>query len=268
MGSNDSKGTYRSTVCIRFFSYVKDEILFIEKWLHHHASISKWYLLHVVDNHSTDGTWELLQSYKKKYGINIYRHDNYQDKGGYISSLIRKYNSQHSLAVPLDGDEFLVLYDHDQVDNNPLTIKNYMINLPKESKYRTHGTLFSVPTVKSTDDPFETISRWKWGWVGEHDSKKFYTTIGFKSTDHGNHHGIADNKNYTPTKLVLVHYHDIGFDHYKAKCEKDIASLNIDLRDVHHDSTFTGQQKARALSNIDNWDYNQNTSYDTTYKWK
>ena len=270
MGPNNCTGAGYNYMYIRIFSYVKNEKIFIDKWLNHHAKISKWYMLHVVDNMSNDGTWEILQHYKKTKGINIYRHDDYSQKGVYLSSLIKRYDKQDSIAIPIDGDEFICLKKPTgELTNNTGKIRDYISNLDTSGHmYSTHGTLFTVPTKPYNKDPFTEITRWKWHWDTPSTSKKFYNTKTFKKTDHGNHNGISDNKNYKSTDLVYLHYHDIGRDHYKQKCEQDVASLNLNIKDfAEPNNTGIGCEKARALLNIGDWDYSNNREFDIKFKW-
>jgi len=43
---------------VAVFGFGKDEVDVVAAWVHHHASLFGYENLHVVDNHSTDGTWE------------------------------------------------------------------------------------------------------------------------------------------------------------------------------------------------------------------
>lgn len=269
MGSNINKTTSPPAMYVRFFTYVKNEITFIERWLNHHSSISKWFLLHVVDNGSTDGTLELLQKYKKQNGINIYHHDNYAAKGVYLSSLMKRYQNQDSILIPIDGDEFLSLVENENINTDPVCIREYLQSLPRNGNmYRTYGTLFSTPHKSYNENPFKDITKWKWKWNTERSSKKFYYSKTFKSTDHGNHNGISTSKNYTSTNITYLHYHDIGRDHYQKKCEQDINALNLKISEFKDsNNTSTGCEKARALLNINKWNYSDTEPYDIIFKW-
>ena len=264
---------------IRFFTYVKNEITLIEKWLRHHASITQWYLLHVVDNGSTDGTLELLQHYKNKMGINLYQHGDYTLKGEYLSSLMRKYKSQNSIMLPVDGDEFVAIYKDTKVNNKPEIVKEYIENLPMDRGiYQTYGTLFSLPEKEVNEDPLTDIKKWKWKWNNNKMRKLFYNSKGFKSTDHGNHNGISENKNTHLSNVVLVHYHDTGRESYRLKCEQDIKGLglNIDVlksqlakegQNKGSNEHFAGVEKVNAYINMNNWRYEPVTTHDVTFNW-
>ena len=147
---------------VRFFTFVKNEIQLIDEWLKHHAAISRWYLLHVVDNGSTDGPVELLEYYKNKKGLNYYTYDDYTRKGDYLTSLILKYKNQPGISFPVDADEFVTLYQDNKIIKSPVIISNYLHKLPTHcGAYNTIGALFSVPEQPETDNPFKSISKWK-----------------------------------------------------------------------------------------------------------
>jgi len=266
---------------IRFFTYIKNEIKFIEQWLNHHASISTWYLMHIVDNNSTDGTRELLEHYKNTKGINVYDHDNYIKKGEFLSSLMIKYNKQDSILIPIDGDEFVTLYFDGKITRSPSRIAEYLKNLnTTPGVFETRGALFSRPETRETTNPFVDIKKWDWKWTDSKMCKKFYPSKHFKSTDHGNHNGIATNKNRLRTDITILHYHDIGYNDYKRRCEQDITGLNINLDILKNQLAsegqmskgtnlyFAGREKVNSYININNWVYEPVEKYDMKYCWE
>ena len=48
---------------IKLFTMVKDEVDIVEDWLKYHGSIFGYQNLYVIDNFSTDGTYEILLKY-------------------------------------------------------------------------------------------------------------------------------------------------------------------------------------------------------------
>lgn len=252
----------------------------IEQWLHHHAAISKWYLLHVVDNGSTDGTRALLEHYKKTKGINIYDHDDYTKKGEVLSSKIIQYKKQPGISFPVDADEFVTVYKDNTIVKNPIEIRQYLESLPVHcGTYNTRGTLFSIPEKPDCENPFQEITKWKWRWNDKKMCKKFYVNQTFKSTDHGNHNSITDNNLNYQTDIVLLHYHNIGRDIYKRRCEQDINGLGLKLnvikeqlakpgqsKGTHND--FAGREKVNSYLNINNWKYEPTDNYDVMFQWE
>lgn len=264
---------------LRFFTYVKNEVTLIEEWLKHHSSLTKWYYIHVVDNGSTDGTRELLHHYKKTKGINVYDHDDYTKKGQVLSAKMKQYRNQPGILFPVDADEFVTIYQNNKIIKSPTLVSEYLKSLPTHcGSYNTKGTLFSIPEKYECKNPFSEITKWEWRWNTQKMCKKFYVNQTFKSTDHGNHNGITDNNNHYNTDVTLLHYHNIGYESYKFRCEQDIRSLGIKLDVIKQqlaapgctkgtNMVFAGREKVNSYLNIKNWKYVPADKYDVEYCW-
>ena len=74
---------------VKIFTMVKDEVDIVREWIIYHGDIFGYSNLYIIDNYSSDGTWELLQEYKNT--IHIYRLPNYNLKGKYMTLLIQKF---------------------------------------------------------------------------------------------------------------------------------------------------------------------------------
>ena len=74
---------------IKIFTMVKDENDIIIDWILYHGYIFGYNNIYIIDNFSTDGTYELILKFNNL--INIYRKDDYKKKGVYMTELINKY---------------------------------------------------------------------------------------------------------------------------------------------------------------------------------
>lgn len=261
----------------RLITYIKNEELLLQHWLDHHLSIVPGWCIHVIDNDSTDSTPNILKEYKKSKGINLHTHNDYKLKGEVVSTLINRYKNQPGVTIPLDGDEFLILYQNNQVNKTGLDIRDYINKLPTNTGiFETLGCLNSIPEQPYYDDPVKQITKFKWKWQSPDMCKKFYSNQTFKSTDHGNHHGLSNSHVVTKTEIALLHYHDTGMEAYKARCEQDIDSLGIDLDIIKQQliegnqkrapRTFPGHEKVNSYLNIKNWVYESANDYDVMLK--
>lgn len=251
----------------RIVSYIKDEIMFIEHWLNYHSKIIPLYHVHIFDNGSTDGTLDILYKYKNNHGLNVYQHDDYTKKGEVVTEFILKYNKQSSIIFPIDGDEFICMYRDSNVITNANDIKKYIHGMKTiPGKYRILGSLNSIPEKPHYVNPLNEIDKFKWTWTEKDLCKKIYCSDSFQSTDLGFHRGICNSKDIIETKLAYLHFHDVGHEHYREKCLKDMSGLGYDINNKQLlDSlrpTTPGFHKLTAIKNIKNWSYKSTDTYD------
>ena len=95
---------------VKIFTMVKDEVDIVKDWIVYHGSLFGWNNIYILDNYSTDGTYEIIQEFAH-LGINIFREDDYRFKGYYMSALIKEFCQNERFAFPIDIDEFIVYYD-------------------------------------------------------------------------------------------------------------------------------------------------------------
>ena len=125
---------------------VKDEVDIVEDWLLYHGYIFGFTNLYVIDNYSTDGTYEILQKYQKSKNIFLIREADYTRKGDYMRHLIKdRIGRNYDIAYPLDIDEFIVLYDRETRKINITNIRVYLHNLP--NNYTNYKTNYIYSTI-------------------------------------------------------------------------------------------------------------------------
>ena len=201
---------------------VKDEVDVVEDWIIYHASMFGYDNIYVIDNYSSDGTYELLQKFVP--GINLYREQDYKKKGDFMTNLINKY-AKNMLAFPMDIDEFIVYFDNNNISVEKDLIKSYLNQLPKARVYKanyiysliTNENGYNRATVESNEGVYHSLNNL---------AKSFVDTKYFKGTfDHGNHLNCND---YHLTKICLIHFHARNLEQMKKKILNNIIGLGYE----------------------------------------
>jgi hypothetical protein len=207
---------------IKLFTMVKDENDIILDWILYHGSIFGYNNLYIIDNYSTDGTFEIIQRFNNL--INIYRESDYTQKGTYMTNLINKYCTKNDIAFPLDIDEFIVYYDknNNKININKDIIVNYINNLPLYNLYKCaylYPILLNANGYEKATHEINYASYNNYGSM----AKSFINVKTFTGViDHGNH---MYNENYLLTNIVLVHYHHRNIEQHKKKNKNNIIGL-------------------------------------------
>jgi hypothetical protein len=210
---------------VKIFTMVKDENDIVEDWVIYHGSMFGFENLYIIDNYSTDGTYEILVHLSLKTPINIFRLNDYSLKGQYMTEFIEKYGKEDKIAYPIDIDEFVVLYNkvNNTISIDKEKIMNYIDNLPEYKVYKTNyimakNTVFNGHSRSTTESTHACYADY-----GEH-AKSFFNTKLFENTiiDHGNHFNCSD---YYPTDICLVHYHCRNKEQMKKKILNNVLGL-------------------------------------------
>jgi hypothetical protein len=241
---------------VKIYTIVKDEVDIIKDWLTYHGSMFGWNNIYVIDNYSTDGTYEVLQEFKQ-LGISVFREQDYRKKGEYMTNLIRKYSSgDDKLAFPIDIDEFIVFYDKNFSPNKVLIdktlINNYLNTLPFSKVYKANY-LSPILNVKDCSRVTTELDYSRYCDMGDL-AKSFFNTKYFTGElDHGNHLNCRD---YHLTKIVLVHYHCRNLEQIKKKIVNNVKGLGYDLDKknlincLKNNSTCAGNHHIKSLLEI------------------
>lgn len=269
---------------VRIFAFIKNEQHLLERWLDHIISFCPGWCIHIIDNKSDDDTIDILQEYKKNYGIHTYTCPDFSQKGDLITEKILRYKSQPGLSIPLDGDEFISLYDKETntVCTNGDTIKDYLNDIYYNSPagiYRTAGWLNSVPEQETYSDPVKDITKFRWELTDKNLCKKIVRTEDFKSIDLGYHTAISYNREFVQTNIAYLHYHDTGRDRRMKRCEEIIKKHGLDIdtirkqikpkgdKPIQTGNNFSGVMRVNEYLDSNNWEYNTSDKFDLVYRW-
>ena len=204
---------------IKIFTMVKDEVDIVYDWIVYHSSIFGIDNIYVVDNYSTDGTYEILE--KNIPSTNLFREKNYKKKGIFMTYLMNTY-AKNMIAFPIDIDEFIVYYHNKKIYVDKKLILYYLTNLPKYRVYKadfiwsliTNQDGYNRATIESTEGKYKSINN-----LG----KSFVNTTYFNGKfDHGNHIKCND---YFLTKICLIHFHSRNLPQMKKKILNNILGL-------------------------------------------
>jgi hypothetical protein len=212
---------------VKIFTMVKDEVDVVKDWIIYHACLFGWNNIYVIDNYSTDGTYEAITEFQS-VGINVFRESDYSKKGEYMTNLIRTFCKDDSLAFPIDIDEFIVYYEKgsNEVIFDKQFILNYMSNMPPHSLYKANYLVPLLNNPNGSERAQATCDYATYLDYGSH-AKSFINAWRFKGTiDHGNH--IPSN-DYFMTNIALIHFHSRNIEQDKKKSINNLLGLGYSL---------------------------------------
>ncbi|MBS1039216.1 glycosyltransferase family 2 protein [Gluconobacter cerinus] len=105
--------------------FIKDEFEDIGWWISYYLSIGVDTII-VFDDHSSDGTWEIIKAASKKYDIRAFRTDintsffYHRQRDSYLEA-IKMFGNEFDWLASLDGDEYIFI-------NKFYNIKHFLEN--------------------------------------------------------------------------------------------------------------------------------------------
>ena len=205
---------------VKLFTIVKDEVDIIRAWIVYHGSMFGWNNIYIIDNYSTDGTYEIIKEFEK-LNIHIERQPDYRKKGEYMKRLI-DVHCKNDIAFPIDIDEFVVLYQNNKINVNKPAILNYINGLNPANLYKAN---YIVSLITNPNGYKNAAYEAEFGVYRDLKSmaKSFFNTSIYKGEiDHGNH---IPTSNYLLTDIHLVHYHYRNTEQIKKKIKNNIEGL-------------------------------------------
>ena len=245
---------------IKLFTIVKDEIDIVAEWVHYHGRLFGYENLYIIDNMSTDGTYEKLLDLQSAYGCSVFQRPNYALKGEYMTQMIHEYCSHKNesgnyttpIAYPIDIDEFVAMYDvgtHTiSCDKSAMLAYFNQTILPKvasneymffKTNYIMNKLINNCATAATTSSDFDgyknAVVESTHGAYSNYGrmAKTFFSSKEIVEhgvrIDHGNHFNAC---RYFMTDLVLVHYHCRSRAQMEKKVYNNVAGFGYPVNDA------------------------------------
>jgi len=220
---------------IKLFTMVKNEDDIVEYWIQYHGKLFGYNNLYIVDNESTDGTYEKIQKYSK-YGVHISREPDYSKKGDIMTDLMNTIGS-YDIAFPLDIDEFIIYYDKENQILSPDKTLSYLKTLVSSDKFKNNSVfkanyIYSTITSGNEIGYSNALLECQYGQYLDYGNmaKTFINKHNWEGVmDHGNHFPTDD---YISTNICLIHYHCRNIDQMKKKVITNVEGLGYNSKDL------------------------------------
>lgn len=215
---------------VKIFTMVKDEVDIVVDWVLYHGLIFGFKNLYVIDNYSTDGTYESLVKMKDMFEINIIRLPDYKKKGKYMTFFMRKF-CKNELAFPIDIDEFIVCYNKkmNKISCNKTQFFIELSRLPKVPIYKMNYIDSKILVENGYQRSTVESKYGKYNDQKDFAKSFFYSTLFKGLIDHGNH---FRTKNYHLSNFCLVHFHTRNLEQIKAKVYNNVSGLGHNPFDI------------------------------------
>jgi hypothetical protein len=238
---------------VKLVLFQKNEHILLNDWLLYHSHIFGIESIHVINHKPDQKTFDILSKFKVSY--NSFNGE-FQNKKKEISRVLKNYKNEVDILIPIDCDEFLCyLSNEGECFPNKNKIINELISLPKKCRYKVHELRAYADEIKYKD-PLIEITNFLHEPMYEN-SKTLFPAKYFVKTDQGNHNGeITVNKNWVSTNLCYMHFHIMGYKHFKTKMINGLKSYkSVTNKGGKHYEFFGGKiqsiKQEHAIKNKD-----------------
>jgi len=219
---------------------VKDEDDIIREWIEYYGKLFSYENLYIVDNYSTDNTYEICKEYLDK-GIHLSREHDYKRKGEFMTQIMRSVECD--FFIPIDIDEFIVYYNKTENTLESTNILSYFNNLKWSHQTSALFKMNYIGPLRTNNDPI-LLKQFTHGTIYDYGicAKSFLqpSVPHNFNIDHGNHMAYP---NYILTELYVIHYHRRSDNQHKKKLINNVIGLghHMDLNYLKNVGGVEGQ---------------------------
>jgi len=222
---------------IKIIAFCGNEIDIIRDWLKYYGFLFGFRNIYVVENYSQDGTFEVLEYYQKRFGLNLSRERKYIKKGETVTKIIRSFKSKDVVAFPVDIDEFVVYLPKNVVLGSnrsfllqdPEIIQQYILNITQfPAKIYQMDYIIANDFQEVYTRPIHEMSQFSAPQKYTTTAKCFFRSHNLRLVDHGNHghQGLLRVlEGHVRSDLYLLHYFSRGYKHLEEKTVFEARSL-------------------------------------------
>jgi hypothetical protein len=237
-------------VKVTIATMVKNEDDIIRHWIEYHGKIFGYDSLYILDNFSTDNTFEICKEYLNR-GIHLLQEHDYNMKGVYMTHY--KNHTDCDIFIPLDIDEFVCYYHKNTGSVNRWDIMNYLEGLLHSNNgvFKMNYILPINVTGGNGLEKFTHGTIGDWGHMAKTFVVKRFTDSNFQF-DHGNH---VPTNNYVLSDLMLVHFHQRSHEQFVKKVYANVVGLGYqwDLNTLKNQPRGSGWHHVEhAISLLEN----------------
>lgn len=219
--------TFNSKKAVAIYTFQSNEGSLLLDWGMYHGSIFGFSSLHIIDHISVDNeTIDALQLLEDK-GANIrLYYGSFAQKHAELSGWMSESDAE--FYIPIDVDEFLVLWRENNLTNQPEDIQNHFQFLPRDGRRYRMTSISAMSCESKTPNEASSLFRRTHqmttfikpeNYLGCM-SKSFFWAGSFLHTDQGNHGGATTQDgpdmehNYSVKGCPYFHSPNIALVHY------------------------------------------------------